>query len=88
MQLPDPVLSAVTMFHAARRHPRLPPMEYSEVYSLFPQETLDTPTHANWPDTWPLADRPGVYLVFGAKKNAAAVRRQIGRNWSSAHELL
>jgi hypothetical protein len=67
MLIPESIVKAATTFHDEWRHPRLPPLEYSEVYSLFPQETLDTPTDANWPDNWPLADRPGVYLVFGAR---------------------
>jgi hypothetical protein len=67
MRIPESILNAVSAFHTEWRHPRLPPFEYSEIYSLFPEETLETPTDANWPDLWPLADRPRVYLVFGAK---------------------
>src|SRR5467141_456067 len=67
MRIPDPIQNAVTTFHADWRHPRLVPLETSEAYSLFPDETRDTPTNANWPANWPLADRPGVYLIFGAK---------------------
>jgi hypothetical protein len=66
MLIPESILNAVTAFHAEWRHPRLPSLEYSQVYSLFPQESLDMPTNANWPDNWPLANRPGVYLIFAA----------------------
>ena len=59
--------------------------KYSEVYSLFPQETLDTPTRANWPDIWPLAERPGVYLVFGATMQLLYVDKSgtLGRRLSN-----
>jgi hypothetical protein len=67
MRIPESILDAVTTFHTDWRHPRLAPLEYSDVYSLFPQETSNTPTNANWPDNWPLADRAGVYLIFGAR---------------------
>jgi len=67
MQIADPIGNAANTFDLEWRHPRLTPLEYNEVYSLFPQETRELPTRANWPDNWPLADCPGVYLVFGAK---------------------
>lgn len=77
MQIPQAILSATTAFHAQWRHPRLPPLEYSKVYSLFPQETLETPTRTNWPDNWPLADRPGVYLVIGEKMQLLYVGKSV-----------
>ena len=64
MQIPDTIHNAVTTFHADWRHSRLAPPECSDLYSLFPQETTNTPTNANWPDHWPNADRPGVFLIF------------------------
>jgi hypothetical protein len=67
MRIPESILDAVSTFHREWRHTRLAPLKYSEVYSLFPQESLDSPTNANWPDPWPLASSPGVYLIFGAK---------------------
>lgn len=85
MQIPDSILNATTKFHAEWRHPRLPPLEYSEVYSLFPQESIDTPTRTNWPDIWPLANRPGVYLVFSAKMQLLYVGKSasLGRRLSN-----
>lgn len=67
MQIPEAIINAATTFQAAWRHPRLPPLECRELYSLFPQETLGTPARASWPDNWPYAERPGIYLVFGTK---------------------
>jgi hypothetical protein len=67
MRIPEFIINAVTTYHNEWRHPRLATPEHSDVYSLFPQESQDTPTSANWPDDWPLAARPGVYLIFGDK---------------------
>jgi hypothetical protein len=85
MQIPASILSAVTAFHAEWRHPRLPPLEVSDLYSLFPQETIDTPTATNWPDNWPLAERPGVYLIFGTNMQLLYVGKSatLGRRLTS-----
>jgi excinuclease UvrABC nuclease subunit len=41
------------------------------------------PTHAKWPDNWPFADRPGVYLMFGGKLQLLFV----GKTWTLGHRL-
>lgn len=65
MQIPIPIRETVDEFHDEWRHARLAPLAISEMYSLFPEESRSTPTTLNWPDNWPFAHQPGVYLVFG-----------------------
>jgi hypothetical protein len=85
MQIPVVILNAGPTFHAEWGHPRLAPLEYSEVYSLYPLETIETPSRANWPDLWPLADRPGVYLILGPKMHLLHVGKSgtLGRRLSN-----
>jgi hypothetical protein len=37
MLIPESILNSTATFDAEWRHPRLPPLEYSEIYSLFPE---------------------------------------------------
>jgi len=85
MQIQEAILSSVTTFHAEWRHPRLAPLEYSEVYALFPEESRLTPMTLNWPDNWPFAGKPGVYLVFGANMQLLYVGKSawLGRRLSN-----
>ncbi len=66
LTIPESILALITAFHEDWRHPRLPPLEFSGLYSLFPEETTAHPTAANCPDPWPLGDHAGVYLIFGS----------------------
>jgi len=85
MQIPAFIVSTVTNFHTEWRHPRLAFPEVSKLYSLFPQETADKPTDANWPDNWPLAGCAGVYLVFGKNMQLLYVGKSasLGRRLTS-----
>lgn len=47
------------------RRPNLPGLSISEVYSLFPQEEGAIQVEKQWPDTYPNAQKHGVYVVFG-----------------------
>ena len=71
------------------RHPKLPPLELSGVYSLFPEKYKKLPKEvtARWPDDdWPNGDKPGVYLFLDSKLNV----RYIGKTtmWSSLKQRL
>ncbi len=66
LAIPESIRALIKAFHEDWRHPRLPPLEFSELYSLFPEETTVQPTTVSWPRPWPLGDRAGVYLIFGS----------------------
>jgi hypothetical protein len=54
------------------RHSKLPPLELSGVYSLFPEKYKKLPKEvtARWPDDdWPNGDKAGVYIFLDSKLN-------------------
>ena len=54
------------------RNPRLPPLELSGLYALFPEnhKTLPKGVTGHWPDDdWPNGDEAGVYIFLGSKFN-------------------
>ena len=66
------------------RHPKLPPVQVSGLYALFPEKYAQLPKEviARWPDDdWPNAEMPGVYILLDSKLTV----RYIGRTsmWSS-----
>jgi hypothetical protein len=66
MQIPQPILDAVTQYHATYRHPRLAPLEVSGIYALFPDDPNAATAQYRWTtDQWPGHDHPGVYFIFG-----------------------
>lgn len=67
LAIPESIVAIMQAFHDDWRHPRLPPLECSGLYALFPEETTDQPTTVSWPAPWPLGDRAGVYLIFGSE---------------------
>ena len=64
--IPQSVRDALTQYHNEWRHPRLPPLSVSGLYDLFPKEPTTFDVSYRWQpqETWPNADRPGVYFVF------------------------
>lgn len=62
--IPDSVHEAIRFYNADFRHPKLKPLAVSDLYALFPDELSVPHTGPKWPDPWPNADGPGVYLVF------------------------
>jgi hypothetical protein len=69
MPIPQHILDAVTRYHDTYRHPNLRRPEHSGIYALFPEETSSDEVQHKWPESWPNADRPGVYFVFDPKRN-------------------
>lgn len=56
----------VAEFASLHRHPNLPPLEVSAPFDLFPSLPLPaniTP-QGSWLNTWPFAERAGVYLIY------------------------
>ena len=58
------VISKVHEYAANYRESSLPDFEFSEIYDLFPENGVKSPASMAWPDTYPFADRAGVYLVM------------------------
>lgn len=65
MPIPQHILDAVKQYHETYRHPNLPRPEASGIYALFPEEISSLVAQYKWPDSWPNAERPGVYFIFG-----------------------
>lgn len=65
MPVPQHILEAISHYHETYRHPNLQRPEVSGIYSLFPEEVCSVAAQYRWPDSWPNADRPGVYFIFG-----------------------
>jgi hypothetical protein len=59
-------LAAVHSYDKQQRPAHAAPLAVSGLYDLFPDSPPDqsVPIHARWPEKWPGADRPGVYMVF------------------------
>jgi len=57
------------------RHPKLPALQLSDVYALFPANYARLPkgVTAGWPDKWPNADSPGVYLILDRQLNISYI---------------
>lgn len=52
------------------RNPKLPPLEFSGLYALFPEnyKTLPKGVTGRWPDDdWPNGDKAGVYIFLDSK---------------------
>jgi len=60
------VKEELAIYNQSFRHPELPLLEISSLYSLHPKrpEAMDTPH--KWPRPYPNADMAGVYIAFGA----------------------
>jgi hypothetical protein len=56
-------LDKVREYSDTYRHPDRDPLEISDEYDLFPSIGTDDPACSGWPDTYPKANRQGVYLI-------------------------
>jgi len=66
IQIPESILNEIRYYDQNFRHPSMPRLTPSGVYSLFPKKANDSAeTPYQWPDPWPYADKPGVYCIFG-----------------------
>ena len=85
MKVPGHIQTFVEQYHKEWRHPRLEPLVCSDMYSLFPEKTMESPTVLNWPAQWPNDDRPGVYLIFGAQRQLLYIGKSqwLGRRLTS-----
>lgn len=66
MKVPQEVLEVILEYHDLYRHPRLAKPVLSEMFSLFPEIGHGSECKQHWPAAWPNADRPGIYMFFGA----------------------
>ena len=78
----DEVLKLVRLYEEKYRHPSLTRFSVSNKYDLFPgKENMEN----CWPQCYPYADRPGVYLIMDDKdnvlyigKSSVAIGRRLG----------
>ena len=61
----DEVLKLVRLYEEKYRHPNLTRFLVSNKYDLFPEKEN---TENCWPQCYPYADRPGVYLIMDGKE--------------------
>ncbi len=47
------------------RRPDLPNLSISGIYSLYPKEETPVQVEKEWPDSFPNAEKHGVYVIFG-----------------------
>ena len=75
----DEVLKLVRLYEEKYRHPSLTRFSVSNKYDLFPgKENMEN----CWPQCYPYADRPGVYLIMDDKDNVLYIGKSsvaIGR---------
>jgi hypothetical protein len=74
------VQSAVRRYHNAYRNPKLRRPRLSGLYALFPGSNGAHKANFSWPEAWPDAEEPGVYMVFDSRLNLLYVgkARKIG----------
>ena len=66
----DEVLKLVRLYEVKYRHPNLTRFLVSNKYDLFPEkENMEN----CWPQCYPYADRPGVYLIMDDNENVLYV---------------
>jgi hypothetical protein len=75
---PKDVLAALRRYDDTIRHPALRRLDISDLYALFPDEPSAVGARLKWPNPWPNADSPGVYLIFGTGTELLYV----GRAWN------
>lgn len=71
----DEVLKLVRLYEEKYRHPSLTRFSVSNKYDLFPgKENMEN----CWPQCYPYADRPGVYLIMDDKDNVLYIGKSEG----------
>ena len=78
----DEVLKLVRLYEEKYRHPSLTRFSVSNKYDLFPgKENMEN----CWPQCYPYADRPGVYLIMDDKDNGRIRFSPIsfGKRWGA-----
>ena len=58
------VRTFVSEYHAHYRNPSLSSLEVSGLYCVSPDAAERSEASSAWPETWPYAWYPGVYLIF------------------------
>ena len=84
----DEVLKLVRLYEEKYRHPSLTRFSVSNKYDLFPgKENMEN----CWPQCYPYADRPGVYLIMNDKDNVLYIGKSsvaIGRRLGSIFVMM
>ena len=65
------------------RNESLPPLQMSGLYELFPgqEQTAPAETIGAWPESYPFADRKGVYVILDVNLNALYIGKTSMNNW-------
>ncbi len=73
------LLTALDYYRANFRGPKMPPLELSNFYDLFPGTD-----EAECEDRWPNVYSPGVYLIFDVNKRVIYIGKASMNSWFGA----
>lgn len=82
------VLEKIDEYTVQYRKPDIPELSVSGLYSLSPKKETSVMTESEWPQSFPNANKRGVYLILGAKLQVlyvgkASMNNTIGNRISS-----